>query len=54
LTLKLKVLPLQLIEPKKDELRPSSQVNNCKAEMTGTPRLCAEETTAGAIPGELP
>jgi hypothetical protein len=49
--LKLRVFPLQLIEPKEEELRPSSHVNNCKAEMMGTPRLWADEMTSGAIPG---
>ena len=49
--LKLRVFPLQLIEPKEEELRPSSHVSNCKAEMMGTPRLWADEMTSGAIPG---
>jgi hypothetical protein len=49
--LKLSVFPLQLIEPKDEEFRPSTQVNNCDAEIIGTPRLCAEDMTSGAIPG---
>jgi hypothetical protein len=49
--LKVSVFPLQLIEPKEEEFLPSSQVSNCRDEIIGTPRLWADEMTAGAIPG---
>ena len=52
--LKVRVFTLQLIEPKDEELRPSTHVSSCKAETIGTPRLWAEEMISGAIPGELP
>jgi hypothetical protein len=49
--LKLSVLPLHVSAPNAEEFRPSSQVNSCREEMMGTPRLWADATTSGAIPG---
>jgi hypothetical protein len=47
-TLKVRVFPLQRIELNEEEFRPSSQVNICNAETTGTPCACAEATIASA------
>jgi hypothetical protein len=46
--LKFRVLLLHDRDPKDDELRPSSQVNICRADTTGTPRAWAEAMIASA------
>jgi hypothetical protein len=50
-TLKLSVLPLHANDPKEELFRPSSHVNICNEDTIGTPFVCAEVTTSGAIPG---
>jgi hypothetical protein len=46
--LKFRVLPLHDKDPKDDVLRPSSHVNICRADTTGTPRVWAEVMIASA------
>jgi hypothetical protein len=45
-TMKLRALPFHANDWKRDALRPSTQSSACFAEMTGTERLSADETTA--------
>ena len=44
--LKVSTSPLQTRSSKVEELRPSSHLSICRAEMTGTPRAWAENTMA--------